>query len=294
MLSNGIKETTTTAGTGTLTLASATGFARFSSLPVGSVVEYGIETAGGDWEWGLGTVGASDTLARTAVIATMVSGAYTSVGASALSLSGTSTVRCTAHAQAIAPVMPHVSSSAAARYVLPDGLEPSTNSKTLASNVPRGACLRWSCAATISHLVCEVNTLAGTGTDRIQLGIYNCLPDGGIGDLIARTGDIAPNTTGIKSAALSGGTIRLPPGWYWWIIASNVGPAVRAYNGGGTTNSTLATPMGHAGGTIGPRNSQASFTALGGGWTALPTTLTLSALSSVVSDFSPTVGATVA
>lgn len=293
MLANAVKETTATTGTGTLTLSSAAGFARFSTFTVGSVVDYAIKTAGGDWEWGLGTVGASNTLARTAVIATLVSGTYNATSASALSLTGTSEVVCTAHAQSIAPVMPSVHTSAGARYIVPDGLQMATNTKAISANTPKGACLRWSSSALITHLVCEITTANGTGSDRIQLGIYACTPSGTIGDLIARTGDMATNSTGVKSSAINGGSIRLAPGWYWWVMASSAAPTVRAYNAGSLGCAVLGTPMGHLSGSLGTRNGDATFSALSGGWTALPTTLTFSSFVSIAADFPPTVGAIV-
>jgi hypothetical protein len=70
-----IVETTTTTGTGDITLSGAiTGFARFDDYcTVGDRIWYMIEAidgsgdATGDWEVGLGTYSATDTLARTEV-----------------------------------------------------------------------------------------------------------------------------------------------------------------------------------------------------------------------------------
>lgn len=68
VLKDRVKETTTTTGTGTLTLGGAvSGFQAFSVIGNGNTTYYAIQdTATGDWEVGLGTVG-TGTLARTAV-----------------------------------------------------------------------------------------------------------------------------------------------------------------------------------------------------------------------------------
>ena len=57
-----IKETSTTSGTGTLTLSGATlGFQAFSVLGDGARTQYGITNAAGDFETGIGTYTASGT-----------------------------------------------------------------------------------------------------------------------------------------------------------------------------------------------------------------------------------------
>jgi hypothetical protein len=68
VLKNRISETTTTSGTGTITLAGATsGFDAFSTIGDGNTTYYCI-TDGSAWEVGLGTYTSSgNTLARTTV-----------------------------------------------------------------------------------------------------------------------------------------------------------------------------------------------------------------------------------
>lgn len=97
MIANGVKETTTTTGTGTVTLASVTGRARFAdAFAVGELAAYAINN-GNNWEWGVGTVSAANTLARSFIIATLVAGTYTASGATAITLSGSSDVYCADH-----------------------------------------------------------------------------------------------------------------------------------------------------------------------------------------------------
>lgn len=82
-----VKETTTTTGTGALSLAGAiTGFRTFASVcSVNDTVYYGlhaVDGAGaptGDWEVGLGTYSATNTLTRTTILASSNSGSAVSL-----------------------------------------------------------------------------------------------------------------------------------------------------------------------------------------------------------------------
>lgn len=72
-----VKETTTTTGTGSVTLAgAASSFLAFSSIySIGERVPYFIIDANGtDWEVGEGTLTGSTTLARTEILASSNSG----------------------------------------------------------------------------------------------------------------------------------------------------------------------------------------------------------------------------
>lgn len=84
-----VQETTTTSGTGTVTLAGAvSGFQSFSVIGNGNTTYYAI-TNGTAWEVGLGTYTTSGTtLSRDTIYESSNSG-------SAISLSGTSNVFCT-------------------------------------------------------------------------------------------------------------------------------------------------------------------------------------------------------
>lgn len=87
LLADVVEEATVTSGTGTVTLTQVTGWARFSDrFANGDLTYYSIRD-GNNWEIGIGTVGASHTLARTTIIGTLVAGTWTS-GGSAMTLSG--------------------------------------------------------------------------------------------------------------------------------------------------------------------------------------------------------------
>jgi hypothetical protein len=92
VLKDRVKETTTTTGTGTITLlGAATGYQAFSVIGNGNTVYYCIaEQAGPAWEVGIGTYTASGTtLSRDTILASSNSGNLVNFGA------GTKDVFCT-------------------------------------------------------------------------------------------------------------------------------------------------------------------------------------------------------
>jgi hypothetical protein len=86
-----VKETTTTTGTGSITLAGAvTGFKTFNSvLSNGDTVYYAIVGASTEWEVGLGTFTSPSTLARTTVIDSSNAGALVNFSAGTKSVINT-------------------------------------------------------------------------------------------------------------------------------------------------------------------------------------------------------------
>lgn len=92
-----VKETTTTTGTGALTLAGAvTTFEAFSArFAVGERVHYRIESTSSEWEVGLGTLSGASTLDRDDVFASSNSNALVNFSA------GTKNVYCTLPAREI-------------------------------------------------------------------------------------------------------------------------------------------------------------------------------------------------
>jgi len=84
IIADRVKETTTTTGTGTVTLAGAsTGFQSFAAIGNGNQTYYTIADQGGsNWEVGIGTYTASGTtLSRDSVLASSNSGSLVNFGA---------------------------------------------------------------------------------------------------------------------------------------------------------------------------------------------------------------------
>jgi hypothetical protein len=71
-----VKETSTTTGTGTITLAgAATGFRTFTSVfATGDTFHYVIDGGTGEWEVGTGTLASSTTFTRDIILASSNSG----------------------------------------------------------------------------------------------------------------------------------------------------------------------------------------------------------------------------
>lgn len=298
MHGNWVSQTTTTTGTGNLTLSSVSGFPTFANVfPVGKRFRYAIltDSAGLPLEEGIGYLSDSTTLVRERPSATFNGATYDNSAPSALNLSaGTYRVICTGTAGSLASSMPAVQGSFGSKVVLPEGLSMGNNSRSLAANEPVGSCLYWDCEKEVVQLACDVTVAGGTGSDRIQIGVYDLKADGTPGDLLMRTGDIAVNSTGFKTAALAGGDSFLPPGWYWWVICSSVNATVRGCNAGGPSNVLRATPMGHVASNINTRIGFCKMVSIAGGWTALPSNVTLSSGVNISADFPPTLGAVVA
>jgi hypothetical protein len=85
VIADRIKDTTTTTGTGTLTIANSapTGFRTFGSvMATNDICYYAISSNGGsEWEVGLGTLTSSTTLTRDTVLSSSNSNALTSFSA---------------------------------------------------------------------------------------------------------------------------------------------------------------------------------------------------------------------
>ena len=81
VLQDRVQETTTTGGTGTITLAGAvTGYRSFAqAFTIGDVTYYTIDNGSGEWEIGVGTVG-SGTLSRDSVLESSNSNALVKIG----------------------------------------------------------------------------------------------------------------------------------------------------------------------------------------------------------------------
>ena len=90
VLADRVQETTTTTGTGTVTLAGAvSGYQTFAAVGDGNSTYYTI-AGGAEWEVGIGTYTSSGTtLSRTTVISSSNSGSLVSFSAGTKNVSGT-------------------------------------------------------------------------------------------------------------------------------------------------------------------------------------------------------------
>lgn len=246
MLGYGIKETTATTGTGTLTLSAVTGFPRFSdAFVVGELVEYSLLNSSGEpIESGMGTIGASNTLERSRVTVTYSSGVYNDVNPTAVSLTGTTTVICTVVPSVTATVMPGINSTqtysgVAAQRVLMDARLnfSATGSITLAANqlYMQPFYLSTECVATGIAL----RIVTGVSAKLLRAGLYKLDNNSSPKTLVDETAALSVATSGVNLTGSFTSNHRLVPGWYCIAFVSDGSPAV-----GSVTGHLLMNPTG--------------------------------------------------
>lgn len=224
MLANGAKETTTTTGTGTVTLSAVTGFPRFSDiLGVGALVDYAIRS-GDAWEWGIGTLAAGNTLERSIISAKYESGTYSKNPASGVSLSGTSDVFCTAHSATIAPALPAMPQRGSLKRVILNGVPANYRARTNAA-MSASQIMFFPYQVDLRCRVTKVGVSAGASVAGAQcrVGLYAVNGDGTPGALLFESGLLEPVTSGTDYL----NTITehdLLPGWYWGCIHTGATP----------------------------------------------------------------------
>lgn len=146
-----VKETSTTTGTGTYTLAGAvTGFRTFSIAVGNGNTCYYVAEDGASWEVGVGTVGAG-TLARTTVLAS--SNANSAVNWT----SGTRTIYC-------APIAARITE---AGWALLDDADASAMRTTLGLGTAATSASSAFAAASHTHTASEVTDFAEAVDDRV-------------------------------------------------------------------------------------------------------------------------------
>lgn len=219
MLGYGVKETTATTGTGTLTLTAVSGFPRFSNaFAVGDLVEYSLlNSSAQPIECGIGTVSASNTLARTYPLVTWDGTTYSNKTPTAISLTGTTTVICTGTPGSENSFIQSFYSGASNDAVNSEHM--STNNSatvTMAANKLFVHPFQLSINRPMAGIMCRVTALAGTsGT----LGWYRCGTSGAPTDLL-QSGTISTASTGLKSVTFSA---YYPPGWYYAAVVCDSG-----------------------------------------------------------------------
>lgn len=221
MLANWVKQATATTGTGTITLGAAeTGYVAFGDqFADGDVVYYTIED-GNNRESGIGTYTATGTtLSRDTVLETLVSGTFDNTSPTAITLSGSAIVSCSATSQSFLQSKGgNINVRATSQYVV-DAFSNGT-----ANN--RGCLAGWVfiqtfymvAPVTLSGLGVDVKTLATTGSD-MHIGLYKMDYTDNTFDLIDTTGLIdvssGTGTTGFNTSSFAGGNINLNTGLYF-------------------------------------------------------------------------------
>ncbi len=279
MLGNWIKQTTTTATNGDLTLAVVTGFPPFSSqFAIGEYFYYGVlnDADGTPIESGIGHLSSSTVMVRDKPLATYVSGTYNDNDPAAATLpAGTKRVICSAEQNNSSPNPLNIGAvTSGIRALFPTGWP-----------IPGGAGISGAVTANLSYYVpiliktpLTVNNLQFRVTGSVvagstaKVGLYLPTLTGRPGSLIEQSASIDTATTGMKSGALT--KRRLKPGLYFMNVCCSGASTV--YMGASSIIDPVlgADPNGIL--CVGSYNE--SLTA---GWTNLPTT------ASVGSSYQP-------
>ena len=293
-LGNWIRQTTTTTGTGALTLSSVSGWATFDSQftagadGAGDHFYYTIlnDSDGSPIEAGIGRMSDSTTLQRVHVLATFSSGVYAEANSAVNLAAGTKRVICSDLAGVRPANIPGMLSSASDKYLFNQIFQTgSGNAVPLATANIYAVPFLIATPARVTGMAVRVTT-AGTSAT-MRLGLYRCKSNLAAGNLIDGTGDIDCSTTGWKPGAFSGGTRRLKPGLYWAAMktfTAAVSVFASEANGRNVQHNIL-------GGDISQVDSSAVKTYGDTAYAsqALPTTMPALSLKSGVANYTPQV-----
>lgn len=233
MLANGAKETTTTTGTGTVTLSAVTGFPRFSQvLSVGTFVDYAIQD-GNNWEWGVGKVAASNTLERTLITAKFEGGTYSKNPATGLSLSGSATVFCTPSADTFGIARGGNSTTGLAPGKIWSANIVFTSAAVAGQNCAQNKLtyVPWVWPSGVQRIIksLSVNVMLAGGT-KMRIGITELGDQASEHRLIAQTADLDTSTTGIKTHTFST-PLYLPLDRYMMVLIFDGAPNLAGAQG---------------------------------------------------------------
>lgn len=228
MLGNWIRQTTTTTGTGNLTLSTVSGYAAFSDYFASSHrFKYVIldDSTGAPIEAGIGYL-SGGALVREVVESTMVSGTLDISTPSAVSLgAGTKRVICADTMSTVQRPAPGVWSATSKVYG-DMGTFGSASSLTLTVDRAYAVPFAQGVDAEIDALIFRVTTGAAAGK-LAKVAVWSYGADGLPGVSLAESSTIAVDSTGIKTATF---TAFRPPSRFFACIVSDGAPIIQAFN----------------------------------------------------------------
>lgn len=250
MLDVGIKETTATTGTGTVTLSAASGFVRVSqAFSVGDMVSYCIVSGNGDKEWGIGRCAAGNTFTRNFIESTFVAGVFNSNASTPISLTGTSELIVTPHSDTPSGDVALVTTPFGASYLCPFAGN-AQNLGTLALTADRLFAIPYlpsMCANAFTGIGLIVTTsVAGSA----YVGVAESVRDSGgwrPGRLIGQSGAINVGTTGDKLDTSFVPNHKVGH-LYWLVLTCSSAATIRSLPG-----NAVSCPLGFGTGSAGGR-----------------------------------------
>jgi hypothetical protein len=266
VLANGIEATSTTGGTGALTLSDVSNRPNFDDVFGSSgtrLVSYAInEDANGKYEWGIGTLTLSTlSLARTKIKATFTGGTYDNTNPSAVSF-GTSgvTIWCAPLADDFVPSIPFVTvASPADDMGIPSAHLWVNSNLAVTLNLEYYVPFLWLGQGDVVQAAIRVTT--GVASSNGKVALYEMLSTGLPGVQLADFGVLSTVTSASNVATTASPLpLNLPVGWYYAGFVFSHGPSIRGHTGNGT-----ATPAGTSAG-----NPITGFTKAGSYASGLP------------------------
>lgn len=238
MLGNFIRQTTTTTGTGDLTLSSVSGFATFNDLfSTTQRFRYAIlnDSDGSPIEIGFGHLSASTTLVRDYVIASLVSGTYTREGGASGQVtlaSGTKRVICVADDSAVVlnpmRAFARQHGTANSRVITPSNYL-TQSSGALSITALNGRLYVWPIfiweRGPIDALTIR---MSNTGAN-LDMAIYRTDESGLPGALVAGATSVASASGAVFGSFTA---VKLTPGWYYAAVGGDSGASgLSCYSG---------------------------------------------------------------
>lgn len=252
MLGNWIKQTTTTTGTGALTLAQVTGYPRFADvLPdIGRLFYYTILNADGTpVESGMGKLTDATTLSRVKILATYASGAYANSNAAAVALAaGTYTVICAADESSVMESTPNtnailtngnVTYSSGTRWCITG--DRSRNVGTTSPSTQFIFYIPFWLTSVVDAIALGVYVTTGAAGATCNLGMYTVNEKGAPGQKLFESGSLSLAATGLVSGTVSGK--RLTPGYYFASIVVAGSATIRAFGSNGFDQIVGGSPV---------------------------------------------------
>jgi hypothetical protein len=284
MLANGIRQATSTLGTGQLTLEAVAGYPTIAqALPMlGAPVAYTLIDPTTDTfiEAGIGYRSAENTFVRARVNATFVGGVYVSAAPSPANLVKPSVLIVTPHAATAASVLPTVDAvSSGVNRLLTSARRTFANS-AIAVVPNRLYHIPFYLEAGAPVVSLGVNCTAAAAGANARAGIYACTENGYPGPLLAESGLIDLSTTGLKISTVSAPR-ALPPGWYFTSLGVGSVAATLTFYAQGAANNMGGAPFGLSGAL----QIEHRYESLTGGWASLPAQADASTIAVVGSSY---------
>lgn len=245
MLGNWIKQTTTTTGTGNLTLSAVSGYpTALSQFAVGEQMSYVIldDATGLPIEGGIGSINVSGNLVREIVRRTYSGGSYTGASPTAVSLpAGTKSVICAASSLSSLAARPGTWANSVKGYGDANAI---TASGTITLVADRAYAIPFMAAvdSEIDAIAFRVTT-AGAAGKLAKAAIFSVGNDGLPGVKLAESGTIAIDATGLKLATFSRFS---PPPTYFACLLSDGAPIITASPAGINCGQTMGVDGGMA------------------------------------------------